>query len=141
MFSPPQIQTKAGNLKHNTSPEMWCWSVANTTWIDHIWLPWLLSRRGVPRLIVGERDQTWLTKNPRVRKYDLWRSFLLCGSQPQSLPHSLNDILMICTAQSDPLNFQPTLNNRGITDAGSEKGIKSSSHISRIIWKKGNAKS
>ena len=62
MFPPPQIQTKAGNLKHSNSPEMRYWIEANTTWIDHVWLPWLLSRREVPRF------DCWRTRSDVINK-------------------------------------------------------------------------
>jgi len=104
------------------------------------WSVFLLSSLGPGDIVVSLLSGVWkflVRPRPHVRKYDLWRSFLLCGSQPRSVPRRLNDISMICTAQSDPLNFQSTLNNREwITDAGSDKGIKSSSHIKDYLKKR-----
>jgi len=89
MFSPPQIQTKAGNLKHNITTEMRRLSEANTTWIDHVWLPWLLSRSGVPRL------DRWRTRSDVMNKKAFWTAGIRTTSVVQPLEKEISAVLYV----------------------------------------------
>jgi len=56
------------------------------------WYVYLLSSLGPGDIVVSLLPGIWkflVRQRPRVRKYDLWRFFFLCGSQPRSVGRRL----------------------------------------------------